>query len=844
MMFLNPILLVGLAAMAIPILVHLINRRRAELVHWGAMRFLTDSLSARRRRILLEEIMLMILRCLAVGLLAAAMARPYMPAASIIPWQVIVPALLLAAVAAGVATALWSAPRPRNILLILAALLVVGAVVASVLESRLQTARWSAGTDASVVIAIDGSTSMMLSSEAGRDNFQRAVAETCEIIRRCRPSDMVTVVLAAESTRPVGDVSSRLAGAAGKDLQVSLEALKPPGGSLNVLRVLQGAGDVLAQEHAAAQRIVLLTDTQAVGWEAGDAQRWRVLGAMLAGDEHRQRPKIICRRFPIPQSVDNLGVTGVRAARQIIVADRPVEFEATVFNSGAREVGGAWLTLSLEGRDLDTKPVPRLAAGETATVRFSHAFAKPGAYLVRASLTRKDMIAGDDAACYLVRVLEKMPVLIIQDVRPGEGLEGPGDLLALALAPQTKTQADQETKGSLPIEPKVISISDAVTMSHFSYYRMVVLADVARMPSSMASALADYVSGGGGLWVLPGVRTDQKFYNEWKSATDEPVLPATLARRLVDLKNPPRPAVRTFDHPGLAWTGRVPRCDAGKALIYAWWELDAGKGDKPGVSIGAKMDNGMPLLVQRSLGKGRVLLWGISLQAGQTTWPALPGFVPTVHELAYEVASASGADANVPCGSQLSLELPSLPSAADKAPPSIGRVPVTTPSGRRLEALTLQTGRGLILKLAVADEPGVYTFTLPKEIAALYEMPSPGSSEVRAVAIGSPRESVLTPLKSDELKAIQGVDLLEVASAEDLYRAVTGEVPGQELWRLLVLVALVLLVAEIAMSRWITRSRRSHTAAKVEFAADAIDLQKFRTETGAGSAGRKVQVQA
>ena len=40
----------------VPILIHLLNRRSAVVVKWGAMRFLLASLSSRRRRVMFEEI--------------------------------------------------------------------------------------------------------------------------------------------------------------------------------------------------------------------------------------------------------------------------------------------------------------------------------------------------------------------------------------------------------------------------------------------------------------------------------------------------------------------------------------------------------------------------------------------------------------------------------------------------------------------------------------------------------------------------------------------------------------------------------------------------------------------
>ena len=42
MTFINAILLFGLFATAIPIIIHILNRRRAAVVDWGAMKFLEE----------------------------------------------------------------------------------------------------------------------------------------------------------------------------------------------------------------------------------------------------------------------------------------------------------------------------------------------------------------------------------------------------------------------------------------------------------------------------------------------------------------------------------------------------------------------------------------------------------------------------------------------------------------------------------------------------------------------------------------------------------------------------------------------------------------------------------
>jgi len=76
MTFLAGALLAGLALAAIPVIIHILNRRKAKVIDWGAMRFLEFSLATRGRRVLIEEILLLVVRTLLIAALVLAAARP------------------------------------------------------------------------------------------------------------------------------------------------------------------------------------------------------------------------------------------------------------------------------------------------------------------------------------------------------------------------------------------------------------------------------------------------------------------------------------------------------------------------------------------------------------------------------------------------------------------------------------------------------------------------------------------------------------------------------------------------------------------------------------------------
>ncbi|MEZ6057021.1 MAG: BatA domain-containing protein [Planctomycetaceae bacterium] len=76
MSFLVPGLLFGLLLAAAPIIIHILNRRRFIRVDWGPMEFLKKTLRSNRKRLRIEQWLLLALRTLAVALLILAVARP------------------------------------------------------------------------------------------------------------------------------------------------------------------------------------------------------------------------------------------------------------------------------------------------------------------------------------------------------------------------------------------------------------------------------------------------------------------------------------------------------------------------------------------------------------------------------------------------------------------------------------------------------------------------------------------------------------------------------------------------------------------------------------------------
>ena len=76
MTFVNLSLLAGTALVALPIVLHLIMRRRPTLLEFPALRFLQKRHDVNQRRLQLRHLLLLLLRAGAIALLAFALARP------------------------------------------------------------------------------------------------------------------------------------------------------------------------------------------------------------------------------------------------------------------------------------------------------------------------------------------------------------------------------------------------------------------------------------------------------------------------------------------------------------------------------------------------------------------------------------------------------------------------------------------------------------------------------------------------------------------------------------------------------------------------------------------------
>lgn len=773
MTFLNAIMLLGLAAVAIPIIIHILNRRQAKVVAWGAMHFLEASLASRNRRILIEEIVLMVIRCLALAALAFALARPFV-------------------------------------------------------KGRMLLANTGDAQDVAVVL--DGSMSMTLET-AGKSNFQRAVEEAHQLVDACRANDASCVLLAGPAAQaPIpGPVSDRQA------VHEVLKTLKPVGGTMNVPEALQAAMVALANGTNPVKKIVLITDGQAVGWELSAQQRWAFLAGAAQGLP--TPPAVVVRTLPVPPQWRNAQVAGLTLSRSVVGTDRPVRITVTIANTGKGAITPEGVELMIDGKSVERQGVPNVAEGASASVTFDHQFQLHGPHLVSAKLLGEDDLAGDNELVRVVDVQKTLPVLIIEGDPSPRFLHGDADYLRVALAPPP----EQGQQAGQLIVPKVVAAADIASVKDFAEYDVTILANVRRLPAAVANKLAE-AAAEGGLMVALGESADREFYNNWKAADGRRVLGCQLKEMRTSQRERDgreefaRVAANTVLHPALKLLSDPAASDLAAAAIKRYWVLASDPDDplKPGlVSTGASLNNGDPCLLQRRIERGVVLTLAFSLDDKCSDLPKRESYVPLVHELLYYVAARAQHPGNVLPGETIACTIPGKVT--------VDRAEVVSPDGRRTPIKLKQHAGNWMASFPFTVSPGLYRLVLPDEaLGELATRPaittSAYASTAAAAARGipfivmdNPDESRLEPLGRDDYRrAGQYLNLVHAEALSEAVAAISGGVPGGEIWQTLAMLLLALLLAEGVTTRLIALRRKAHLAEAVAFGVEQIDAEAFR----------------
>jgi hypothetical protein len=630
MLFLNPWLLAGLAGATIPIIIHLVRQQAAKPLDWGAMRFLFDTISIRRRKMEWEDLLLMAARCLLAALFALALARPFLPPDSSAPWLFVLPAALVGIALCGGSFVLGNAKARWAVRVAgLALLALAGALV--VFEKQLNLKRFEASGRRDVALVIDASASMEI-ARGGKTAFQTAIAEAKRLVKEAPTGTSFTVILGGPA--PEAKTAAPLTHRA--DVLGILDQLAPIGGTFRAHDALGMATLGLAEGTNATKEIVVFTDGQRAGWRLDNPAAWDSL--QRAWKAMPSRPKLLVRELETPADFRNLAISSVELSRAVVGTDREVGIRVTVENTGTAAITSGPVEVEIDGKKVGEIAVGLLTPGQKETLNLRHQFTQSGPQTVEARLAGSDDLASDNRLARVVVVRENLPVLLVDGNPAGGFFERASGYTALALAPSAGLVAGKKASEKYLMEPRVVAAT-ALREEDLDGAAVIVLADVSRLPEKLAARLAERIATGAGLLVVAGPRAESAYYNAWQGA-DGPLMPMPLADEAADVTGI-SPAPSTFVHEALGMI--VKDSDLATARVTRWRKTGVAQ---PGGVLAAAFSNGDAFLATRTYGTGRCVLATCAFDARSGNLPARRAFVPLVHELV-TWAAGGGADLNV-----------------------------------------------------------------------------------------------------------------------------------------------------------------------------------------------------
>ncbi|MSR62282.1 MAG: hypothetical protein EXS08_07545 [Planctomycetes bacterium] len=743
--FLHPVLLWGTALAAVPLIIHILNRRRHRPLVWGAMRFVLAAHKRTRRRVQLENWLLLLLRMAAVAALAFAITRPFIGKES--------PLAPLT-------------EKRRDLLLILDDSASTGyREVRSVHEALLERAR-------AILAELDGTR-----------------------------GDRVRLLLAGHGVQV-------LASHAPDDALAALSTVSEPSDEPLDLAALLSEVATLAQEDAAesghsALEVRLLSDLQKNSFVSAPALAGGPAAAAPMQEALDQLHTLGVSIWvedlgpPAPQPA-NLGLESIEPLAEILGPGLTSEVAVSVRNFGPASRAGVRVALSIDGVRQPSQKID-LGARSAAQAVFPVVFDRPGFHALEAEL-EGDHLAVDDRRAALAYVPAPLAVLLVNGA-PSEdiGRDEVGVLRAALEPPDDGALVPAPAGGAYApfLCDEVPAAAFGAPEANARPYDVIVLANVASLSGPTVEWLESWVARGGCLLVTLGDHAADPTALEslnsrlWR-ADESGLLPARLLHHVaVESRYSSyfRAANFSEDHPALIFFADERwRPYLTELPIYEFVACAPLSSARALIRLDDADQS--PLLVERNYERGRVFLWTSSIDGDWNVFPRSPKtLIPLVHELLRSGARNLGPPRATPVGGALELELASFPRGATLVRPDGSRTP--------LDREPKEIGPDLWRLGPIG----------PLYRAGLWRVETEGALPLALASQLESREGDLERLAADELEALHptwrfhqsGQD--GTGSEENLHER--GEV-----WRQLAALALLLLVFETLWAAWIGRGRR------------------------------------
>jgi hypothetical protein len=593
--FLNPWMLLGGLAIASPILIHLLNKRRFKIVEWAAMDFLFQADKKNRRRVQLENIILLMLRCLAMLLVALLFARPFLPSELTAAFQ--------------------QTQKFERVILI-----------DDSLSQRTLT-----DTQPAIEIAKQSVTellSQLANSEKSEDWL--TVMLTSQPDQPILSNEPLTPGTLPTLTQTIEDIECADQAA---DYRVSLAELK---------RYVSGTNE------DASFVTYFYSDMRQRDWSDEAVADSDSAPNQLFNDVAENT--VGCFLIDVGSPLDdNLAIVSVRP-ETLQVADKSIRYIVQVANYGSQTINDVRVLLQIDEGQPSYETLQSIAPGKIAEVSFRHVFPNRSEadfladdetaipkfrnYRIRAEIDRQslgeaglpnDQLTEDSSALFGSRVMDGVSVLLVD-----------GDPSASSERSETHYLRSLDVLGT-GLDAESVTVNELETVS-LSQYEVIFLCNVDEASPDRVESLKQWVREGGSLVFMPGNRVRAATFNETFFEDGSGLSPLSLTTIAGD---PTMSQWVNFEidgqtHPALQVIVDSDVSSLSNVDVFSWWksELDAELvGKSVVVPLRLSDPDKSPAMVERSWGDGEVVVFTIPGDGDWTMWPSSPTYAPIMIDL-------------------------------------------------------------------------------------------------------------------------------------------------------------------------------------------------------------------
>lgn len=585
--FVHPgLVLAALGLGLIPILIHLINRRRFVRMPWAAMSFLLAANRRSARRIRVEQWLLLAARVLVIVLLGLALARPYFPASHLLPLR----------------------------------------------ESRVHR-----------VILLDNSLSMNMKTGPEANRFEAARRYAESLLDSFPEQDAVSLVTLA---RPATAVVAQPAFDR-RFVREKLLAVEATQRATDVVGGARLAEEILESGRFAPgnRGAYVIADMAGPVWLAPEGEVSAAASAVRRmGERFAETGVEVLLIHVADEESSNTAITDLRSESALVGLQVPTRLTATVRHFGGSSIPNVAIQIRVDGETVRREELARLAPGSDVPITFAVEFSRAGTHLIEARLAARgtDALPEDDVRYLSVEAVESRPVLLVDGRVSADLLTRQTGFLEKALAPRITEEE--------PILLAPFVIAETELLNHaLDDYDLIVLANVATLPEDTWRRLEPFVREGGGLFLFAGDLLNRDHYTRFGHAGGNGLIPGVFTEPAATVPTETDVGIRPepFTHPitaefrdhaeGGLFAARIRR--------YLPFQVDPRRGE-----VVLSYSNGDPMLVASSFGKGRVLVCTTTANLDWNNLPAKGDYVALMHKCVAFLAPVRGAHRNLHVG--------------------------------------------------------------------------------------------------------------------------------------------------------------------------------------------------